>query len=85
MRDTKCKQCKTGCIACDARFLQDYYLKYNEVERIKLENIVFLINDFNFFDLMADYTPADGIKKRGKFHLSELEIENKRSLLFSNK
>jgi hypothetical protein len=84
MKDTKCKQCETGCVACDARFLKNYYLKYNETERIKLENIVFLVNDYNFFYLMADYTPADGRTRRGKFHLFELETENVKSILFSS-
>ena len=73
MRDTKCKNCESGCEKCDARFLRDYYIRYNNTELLQLSNICFLVNDFNFFDLIADYTPADGRKRRGKFHLSELE------------
>ena len=71
--DTKCKSCVDGCTSCDARFLQKYTLRYNNDEYLELTNISFLVNDFNFFDLIADYTPADGRTRRGKFHLSELE------------
>jgi hypothetical protein len=55
----------------------DYYCRFNNTERAKLENIVFLVNDFNFFDITAEYTLADGKKRKGKFHLSELEIEKR--------
>lgn len=74
--DGECKLCKSGCVACDARFLRTYTLRYNEDEYLELSNIEFLVNDFNFFDLMATYTPADGRTRRGKFHLSELIIND---------
>lgn len=50
----------------------DYY--FLGTERIKLENIVVLVNDFNFFDIQATYKKSDGTESKGKFRFSELEI-----------
>lgn len=72
-QDTKCKNCKDGRLACDARFwTRTAYYKYSETELVPLENVVQLVNDFNFFDFEADYTPADGRKRHGKFRRIDL-------------
>ena len=75
--DGKCKHCGLGCEGCDARYILDYYIQYSETELVKLENVLFLVNDFNFFDLLADYTPKDGRTRKGKFKLSELVSKEK--------
>lgn len=73
IEDTTCKHCKDGCLACDSRFWKrTAYYQYSESELVPLENVVQLVNDFNFFDFEADYTPLDGRKRHGKFRKNEL-------------
>lgn len=42
-----------------------------------LQNIEWLVNDFNFYEIEADYFDDYGTKKHGKFYLKDLIIVTK--------